>query len=83
MRKILNNLYKLGFFKRIVPSFLKIFIKIFKKNEIIVKHKKIFLNLNLFDTEVHMNKCRRYLNKNFNNRYSSRIWSDHFFFYLY
>ena len=49
MRTILNNLYKLGFFKRIVPSFLKIFIKIFKKNEIIVKHKKIFLNLNLFN----------------------------------
>ena len=49
MRTILYNLYKLGFFKRIIPSFLKIYIKIFKTNEIIIKHREILLNLNLLN----------------------------------
>jgi FkbM family methyltransferase len=49
MRAILNDLYKISLLKRIVPSILKIYIKIFKKNEIIIKHKKIFLKLNLFN----------------------------------
>ena len=49
MRTILYNLYKLGLFKRIIPSFLKIYIKIFKKNEIVIKHREILLNLNLLN----------------------------------
>ena len=49
MRKILYNLYKLSLFKRIIPSFLKIYIQIFKKNEIVIKHREILLNLNLLN----------------------------------
>ena len=49
MRFILKNLYKIIFLKRLIPSLLKIYLKIFKKNYIIIKHKKIFLNLNLFN----------------------------------
>ena len=49
MRYILINLYKFRLFKRIVPSLLKIYIKIFKKYEIIIRHKEILLNLNLLN----------------------------------
>ena len=49
MRFILINLYKLRLFKRIVPSLLKTYIKIFKKHEIIIRHKEILLNLNLLN----------------------------------
>ena len=49
MRKILIYIYKITLFRRLVPSLLKIFIKVFKKNKILVKHKELYLNLNLLN----------------------------------
>ena len=57
MQIILKNIYKYSFFKRILPSVLKRFVRIFKMNSIIVKHEKILLNLNLnnpIDREIYL-----------------------------
>jgi len=47
MRKIIKKIYKIRLLKRIIPSLLKRLIKIFKINTVIIRHKNIFLNLNL------------------------------------
>jgi FkbM family methyltransferase len=47
MRKIIQKIYKFKIFKRIIPSLLKIYIKLLKKNEIFIRHKDINLKLNL------------------------------------
>jgi len=57
MRKIIQTLYKINLFKRIVPSLLKIFIKLTKFNEVIVKKNNISLILNLMnpiDREIYL-----------------------------
>lgn len=57
MQIILKNIYKYKFFKRILPSVLKRFVRIFKVNSIIIKHEKILLNLNLnnpIDREIYL-----------------------------
>ena len=57
MHKIIKNIYKIKLLKRIIPSLLKRFIKIFKINTVIIKHKNIFLNLNLnnpIDREIYL-----------------------------
>jgi len=47
MHKIIKKIYKIKLFKRIIPSLLKRFIRIFKKDSIIIKHENVFLDLNL------------------------------------
>ena len=47
MREIIKKINKIKLFKRIIPSLLKRFIKIFKKNSIIIRHENVLLNLNL------------------------------------
>tara|TARA_A100001015_G_scaffold283896_1_gene349710 strand:+ start:16 stop:333 length:318 start_codon:yes stop_codon:yes gene_type:complete len=57
MRKILQILYKIDLLKRIVPSLLKIFIKFFKSNEVIVKNNEVLFQLNLMnpiDREIYL-----------------------------
>ena len=57
MRKILQILYKIDLLKRIVPSLLKIFIKFFKSNEVIVKNNEVLFHLNLMnpiDREIYL-----------------------------
>ncbi len=47
MRKILQLFYKIYLFKRIVPSLLKIFLRFFDFNKIIIKHENVLIQLNL------------------------------------
>ena len=57
MRKILQILYKIDLLKRIIPSLLKIFIKFFKSNEVIVKKNEVLYQLNLMnpiDREIYL-----------------------------
>ena len=57
MREIIKKIYKIKLFKRIIPSLLKRFIKIFKKNSIIIRHENVLLNLNLnnpIDREIYL-----------------------------
>ena len=57
MRKIIKKIYKIKLFKRIIPSLLKRFIKILKKDSIIIKHENVFLDLNLnnpIDREIYL-----------------------------
>lgn len=57
MRGIIIKIYKIKLFKRIIPSLLKIFVKIFKKNLIIISHENVLLNLNLnnpIDREIYL-----------------------------
>ena len=57
MRIVLQNIYKINIFKRLVPTLLKFYIKLFKNNKIIIKHKNIFLKLNLLnpiDREIYL-----------------------------
>ena len=57
MRKILQILHKIDLLKRIVPSLLKIFIKFFKSNEVIIKNNEVLFNLNLMnpiDREIYL-----------------------------
>lgn len=49
MRKIIQNIYKFRIFKRILPSILKLYIKLFDKKKTLIQHKHISLNLNLFN----------------------------------
>jgi len=57
IRKIIQKIYSISLFKRIVPTILKIVIKILKKNKIIIKHNNIFIQLNLnnpIDREIYL-----------------------------
>ena len=57
MRKILQILYKIDLLKRVVPSVLKFFVRLFKKNIIITKNKKVIFYLNLLnpiDREIYL-----------------------------
>ena len=57
MHKIIKKIYKIKLFKRIIPSLLKRFIRIFKKDSIIIKHENVFLDLNLnnpIDREIYL-----------------------------
>jgi FkbM family methyltransferase len=57
MRKIIKKIYKIKLFKRIIPSLLKRFIKILKKDSIIIKHENVLLDLNLnnpIDREIYL-----------------------------
>lgn len=57
MRDIIINLYKIKVFKRLIPSLLKIFIKILNKNTTVIKHNGLLLNLNLknpIDREIYL-----------------------------
>ena len=57
MRKIIKKIYKIRLFKRIIPSLLSRFIRIFKKDSIIIKHENVFLDLNLnnpIDREIYL-----------------------------
>ena len=57
MKKFLQKIYKIKIFKRLVPSVLKLYIKIFKKNFLIIKHNDIYLKLNLLnpiDREIYL-----------------------------
>ena len=47
MRQILQSIYKVKIFKKIVPSLLKIYIRIFNVSEVIVENNEIKLYLNL------------------------------------
>ena len=49
MRKILQSIYKIKIFKRIIPSLIKIYAKIVKENRVKIKYKNIFLYLNLLN----------------------------------
>ena len=54
---MLQALYKISLLKRLVPSLLKIFIKIFRKNEVIIKDKDVSFILNLtnpIDREIYL-----------------------------
>ena len=57
MRKILQYLYKANALRRILPSLLKIFIKIPYLNEVVVKYRDVLLLLNLknpIDREIYL-----------------------------
>lgn len=57
MQKILRFIYKFRVFKRLLPSLLKLYIKIFKNNKIIIKYENIYLQLNLLnpiDREIYL-----------------------------
>ena len=57
MRKILQFLYKVTALRRVLPSLLKIFIKIPYLNEVVVKNKDVLLLLNLknpIDREIYL-----------------------------
>lgn len=57
MRKILQILYKIDLLRRVVPSVLKIFVRLFKKNIVITKNKKVIFYLNLLnpiDREIYL-----------------------------
>ena len=56
-RNILQKLYKIKFFKRIIPSLLKKFIKISNKNLVVVNYNNSLICLNLFnpiDREIYL-----------------------------
>ena len=56
IRKIIQKIYSVNLFKRIIPTTLKIIIKILKKNRITIAHKKILIQLNLnnpIDREIY------------------------------
>ena len=57
MRKLIINLYKIKILKRLVPSVLKIFLKIMNKYDIIINHNNLLLKLNLknpIDREIYL-----------------------------
>ena len=57
MRKLIINLYKIKILKRLVPSVLKIFLKIMNKSDIIINHNNLLLKLNLknpIDREIYL-----------------------------
>lgn len=57
MRKILQSLYKIKLFKRIIPSLLKKFIKIFNSNRVQIEYDNINFILNLsnpIDREIYL-----------------------------
>lgn len=57
MRKLIINLYKIKILKRLVPSVLKIFLKIINKSDIIINHNNLLLKLNLknpIDREIYL-----------------------------
>tara|TARA_B110000503_G_C7046119_1_gene370301 strand:+ start:68 stop:862 length:795 start_codon:yes stop_codon:yes gene_type:complete len=57
VRKLIINLYKYKFLKRIVPSIFKIYLKIFNIQNINIKHKNVLLHLNLknpIDREIYL-----------------------------
>ena len=56
IRKIIQKIYLVKLFRRIIPTTLKIIIKILKKNRITIAHKKILIQLNLnnpIDREIY------------------------------
>ncbi len=71
MRKLIINLYKIKILRRLIPSLLKIFIKITNINRITINHNNFLLNLNLknsIDREIYLkegyeNKQIEYLKK--------------------
>mgnify|MGYP006082203657 CR=1 FL=1 len=57
MRKLIINLYKIKILKRLVPSALKIFLRIVNKYNIIINHNNLLVNLNLrnpIDREIYL-----------------------------
>ena len=57
MRQILQSIYKVKIFKRIVPSLLKIYIRILNMSEVVVENNEIKLYLNLknpIDREIYL-----------------------------
>ena len=57
MRKILQAIYRIKLFKRVVPSLLKIYINLTKTTEIVIQNNKVFFNLNLMnpiDKEIYL-----------------------------
>jgi hypothetical protein len=57
VRKLIINLYKIKILKRIIPSTLKIFLKIINKYKFIINHNNLLLNLNLrnpIDREIYL-----------------------------
>ena len=57
MRKILTYLYKIKILKRIIPSVLKIIIKLNKNKFTVIKYNNYLLNLNLnnpIDREIYL-----------------------------
>tara|TARA_B110000971_G_scaffold203942_1_gene224878 strand:+ start:409 stop:804 length:396 start_codon:yes stop_codon:yes gene_type:complete len=57
MRRLIINLYKIKILKRLVPSVLKIFLKIMNKSDIIINHNNLLLKLNLknpIDREIYL-----------------------------
>ena len=57
MREIIQLIYKINLFKRIVPSILKRIIKIINKKSTIVKYDKVYFDLNLnnpIDREIYL-----------------------------
>lgn len=57
MRKLIINLYKIKILKRLIPSVLKIFIKVINKYYITINHNKLLLHLNLknpIDREIYL-----------------------------
>ena len=56
IRKIIQKIYSVNLFRRIIPTTLKIIIKILKKNKITIVHKKTLIQLNLnnpIDREIY------------------------------
>lgn len=72
VRKILQKIYAIKLFRRLLPSIFKKLIKISKKNKTIIKHKDVLFQLNLnnpIDREVYLKgnyekKQLEYLSKN-------------------
>ena len=57
MQKIIQKIYKLKLFKRLIPSLLKRIVKIFKKNLVTIKYEKVYFRLNLnnpIDREIYL-----------------------------
>ena len=57
MRKILQNLYKIKLLKRLIPSLIKLCMKVIKFNKIAIKHNNFIINLNLnnpIDREIYL-----------------------------
>jgi FkbM family methyltransferase len=60
LRKLIKYLYKFKLLKRLIPSLLKLIVKIFKIKKIKIKHNNLYLLLNPknpIDREVYLKDC--------------------------
>jgi len=57
VHSLIRKLYKIKIFKRIIPSLVKLYINLFKKEDLIITNENILINLNLtnpIDREIYL-----------------------------